>query len=101
MDRAEHPTRLKKSKTHGEVLFIDASLEFKEAKNQNDLAEEHLDKIVATFRTFETVDKHAYRASPQEPADKDCNPQKKAKIIRVLCDTDFRLPPGSHELYHR
>lgn len=62
-----------KGKTHGDVLFIDASREFKDAKNQNVLIEEHLDKIVATYRAFETVDKYAYRATPQELADNDFN----------------------------
>ncbi len=39
-----------KGKTHGDVLFIDASREFKDAKNQNLLTDEHLDKIVAHLR---------------------------------------------------
>jgi len=62
-----------KGKTHGDVLFIDASREFKEAKNQNVLTDEHLEKIVATYQAFETVEKYAYRATPQELADNDFN----------------------------
>ncbi len=62
-----------KGKTHGDVLFIDASREYKDAKNQNVLTDEHLDKIVATYRAFETVEKYAYRATPQELADNDFN----------------------------
>jgi type I restriction enzyme M protein len=62
-----------KGKTHGDVLFIDASREFKEAKNQNVLTDEHLEKIVATHRAFETIEKYAYRATPQELADNDFN----------------------------
>jgi len=62
-----------KGKTHGDVLFIDASREFKEAKNQNLLTDEHLEKIVATHKAFETVEKYAYRATPQELADNDFN----------------------------
>jgi type I restriction enzyme M protein len=62
-----------KGKTHGEVLFIDASSEFKDAKNQNVLTEAHLDKIVSTYRAFKTVEKYAYRATPQELADNDFN----------------------------
>ncbi len=62
-----------KGKTHGDVLFIDASREFKDAKNQNVLTEEHLEKIVATHNAFETVEKYSYRASPQELADNDFN----------------------------
>jgi type I restriction enzyme M protein len=62
-----------KAKTHGDVLFIDASREYKDAKNQNILTEEHLDKIVKTYGAFETVEKYAYRATPQELADNDFN----------------------------
>jgi type I restriction enzyme M protein len=62
-----------KGRTHGDVLFIDASAEYKEAKNQNVLAEEHVQKIVATYQAFKTVDKYAYRATPQEIADNDFN----------------------------
>ncbi len=62
-----------KGKTHGDVLFIDASREYKEAKNQNVLTDEHVQKIVDTYRAFETVDKYAFRATPQEIADNDFN----------------------------
>lgn len=37
------------------------------------LTNEHLDKIDATYRAFETVEKYAYRATPQELADNDFN----------------------------
>ena len=62
-----------KGKTHGDVLFIDASREFKDAKNQNVLTEAHLDKIVSSYHAFKTVEKYAYRATPQELADNDFN----------------------------
>ncbi len=62
-----------KGKTHGDVLFIDASRDYKDAKNQNVLTDEHVDKIVATYRAFETVEKYAYRATAQELADNDFN----------------------------
>jgi len=62
-----------KGKTHGDVLFIDASREFREAKNQNVLTDEHVGKIVDTYRAFQTVEKYAYRATPQEIADNDFN----------------------------
>lgn len=62
-----------KGKAHGDVLFIDASHEFQNAKNQNVLTGENLDKIVRTYRDFATVEKYAYRATPQEIADNDFN----------------------------
>ena len=62
-----------KGKTHGDVIFIDASSDYKEAKNQNALTNEHVEKIVATCRAFSSVDKYAYRATPPEIADNDFN----------------------------
>lgn len=62
-----------KGKVHSDVLFIDASSDFADAKNQNLLTGAHLDKIVATFRAFQTVEKYAYRATGQEIADNDYN----------------------------
>lgn len=62
-----------KGKTHGDVLFIDASREYHEGKNQNRLTEEHIARIVATYRAFKTVEKYAYRATPQEIADNNFN----------------------------
>jgi type I restriction enzyme M protein len=62
-----------KGKAHGDVLFIDASREFQNAKNQNVLTEAHLGKIVKAYRAFQTVEKYAYRATPQELADNAFN----------------------------
>ena len=62
-----------KGKARGDVLFIDASREFENAKNQNVLTDAQLDKIVKAYRAFATVKKYAYRATPQEIADNDFN----------------------------
>lgn len=55
------------------MLFIDASREFSEGTNQNKLGAEHIKKIVATYRTFQTVPKYASRATPEEIAENDFN----------------------------
>ena len=63
----------KKSKKDKNVLFIDASREYEDGKNQNKLTREHLDKILATYRTRENVDKYAYLASFEEIEENDFN----------------------------
>lgn len=63
----------KKQKSDDSVLFIDASHEFKSGKNQNNLTEENIAKIVETYRTRESVDKYAYLATLQEVKDNDYN----------------------------
>ncbi|MFW1645543.1 type I restriction-modification system subunit M [Acinetobacter guillouiae] len=63
----------KKQKSDDSVLFIDASREFKSGKNQNNLTEENIAKIIATYRARDSVDKYAYLATLQEVKDNDYN----------------------------
>lgn len=63
----------KKSKADNKVLFIDASRDFKAGKNQNILAPEHIEKIVATYRARQSVDKYAYLATFEEIKENDFN----------------------------
>lgn len=63
----------KKEKVDDNVLFIDASREFKAGKNQNVLSPENIAKIVATYRNGGNVDKYAYLASRKEIQENDYN----------------------------
>jgi len=62
-----------KGKKTKDVLFIDASRDFQDDKNQNRLREQDLEKIVATFRAFKSVDKYAYRTTVAEIKENDFN----------------------------
>lgn len=55
------------------VLFIDASREYQDGKNQNHLTEAHIDKIVATYKARKSVDKYAYLADLEEIRENDFN----------------------------
>lgn len=63
----------KKNKTDDTVLFIDASNEFKSGKNQNQLTEDNIAKIIETYKARESVDKYAYLASFDEIKENDFN----------------------------
>jgi type I restriction enzyme M protein len=63
----------KKGRNTKDVLFIDASGEYAERTNQNRLAEDHIKKVVATYRAFQTVPKYSYRATREEIAENDFN----------------------------
>ena len=63
----------RKQKGDDSVLFIDASREFEPGTNQNALDLSHIDKIVQTYQSRETVDKYAYRATRDEIAENDFN----------------------------
>lgn len=62
-----------KGKKTKDVLFIDASREFADAKNQNFLRDEDIERIVRTFKKFKTVDKYSYRARLEEIAEANFN----------------------------
>jgi len=63
----------RKKKTDDKVLFIDASRDYQDGKNQNILREQDLQKILATCAARQSVDKYAYLATPAEMAENDYN----------------------------
>jgi type I restriction enzyme M protein len=64
----------KKCKEHpDDVLFIDASQHFEKVKTQNVLREEHIDKIIDTYRNRTEEEKYSKRVTLQLIADNDYN----------------------------
>lgn len=63
----------KKAKHNDEVLFIDASRDFKAGKNQNLLDEASIQKILDAYTTRTSIDKYAYLASLDEIKENDYN----------------------------
>lgn len=63
----------KKKKKDDTVLFIDASREFQDGKNQNILRTQDIEKIVKTYKKRETLEKYAYRTTNQEIIDNEYN----------------------------
>ena len=49
-----------------DVFFIDASKEFEKGKNQNNMTEDHIAKILETYQKRENVEKFAHLASFEE-----------------------------------
>ena len=56
-----------------DVLFIDASFEFKKGKNQNTLSKENVDKIIKTYIERKDVEKYAHVALRDEIVENDFN----------------------------
>lgn len=63
----------RKNKENRDILFIDASQEFEKGKNQNNLNEAHIEKIIETFRNRESIDKYARLVSFDEIEENDFN----------------------------
>ena len=65
----------KKNRTRRDVLFIDASGEGNYMKDgkQNKLREKDIDKIVATYDKYESIDKYSYLSNIDEIKENDYN----------------------------
>lgn len=64
---------LKKNRDSRDVLFIDASKEFKAGKAQNFMEPEHIDKIVEVYNARQDVEKFAHLATFDEIKENDFN----------------------------
>lgn len=63
----------KKNRSNKDVLFIDASEHYDKVKTQNILREEHIEKIVSTYRNRTSEDKFSYVASNDELIENEYN----------------------------
>jgi type I restriction enzyme M protein len=63
----------RKKKADDKVLFIDASGDYQDGKNQNFLHDSDLKRILDTVKARQSVEKYAYLASPEEIAENDYN----------------------------
>jgi type I restriction enzyme M protein len=57
---------LKKCKKYDDVLFINAAEHFEKGKRQNKLSEEHIEKIVDTYKFRKVEDRYSRRVSMDE-----------------------------------
>ncbi|NLW29188.1 MAG: type I restriction-modification system subunit M [Erysipelothrix sp.] len=64
---------LRKDRKTRDVLFIDASQEFVKGKNQNMMDNHHIQKILDTYISRESIDKFSYLASFEEIQENDFN----------------------------
>jgi type I restriction system adenine methylase (hsdM) len=63
----------KKNRKTKDILFIDASNDFEKGKNQNNLNDENVDKIINTFKERKNIDKYAHVASIDEIKENEFN----------------------------
>lgn len=96
---------LKKNKENRDVMFIDASKGFEKKKNQNELREEDIQKILDTYEKREDVERYAHLAKYNEIEENDFNlnipryvdtfvpepPVDLKKVASDLHDTDVEI----------
>ena len=63
----------KKGRLTSDVMFIDASREFEDGKNQNRLRAADIEKIVAAFKVGKPIAKYTHRASAEEIKENEYN----------------------------
>ena len=63
----------RREKSDTDVLFIEASREYKGGKNQNRLTGENMEKIVSVFRDRKDLEKYAHLATMDEIRENDYN----------------------------
>ena len=86
----------KKGRTNKDVLFIDASKEYEQGKNQNKLREEDINKIIETYKARDPkgVDKYSHLATIDEIKENDYN----LNIPRYVDTFEEEAPIDIHEV---
>ena len=64
---------LNKNKKTNDVLFIDSSKNCIKKSKQNDMNEEHINKIISTYRERKEIEKYSHLASYEEIVKNDYN----------------------------
>ncbi len=103
---------LKKDKTDRSVMFIDASKGFEKKKNQNELREEDIQKILDTYEKRKDVERYAHLAKFDEIEENDFNlnipryvdtfvpepPVDLKKVATDLHETNVEIEKNQREL---
>ena len=90
----------KKCREHSEnILFIDASEHYEKVKTQNVLREEHIEKIVSTYRNRTAEDKYSYVAATDEVIENDYNLNIPRYVDTFEEEEPFDLEALSNELH--
>src|SRR5207248_1307913 len=63
----------RKGRKTTDVMFIDASREFEDGKNQNRLRPEDIEKIATAFKGRKTIAKYAHKATVEEIKENENN----------------------------
>jgi type I restriction enzyme M protein len=87
-----------RGKQTSDVLFIDASHEYEQGKNQNKLREQDIEKIVQAFKDFQTVERYAFRAKPEDIQENDFNLNIPRYVDTFEEEEEVNIPAIQREL---
>ena len=89
---------LKKCKKPDDVLFINAAEHFEKGKRQNQLTQQHIDKIVRTFQFREEEDRYSRRVEMAEIEKNDFNLNISRYISTAVAEQEIDLIEVSQRL---
>jgi type I restriction enzyme M protein len=90
----------RKGRETTDVMFVDASAEYEDGKNQNCLRPEDIERIVSTFRTGETVSKYAHRATAEEIGENEYNLNISRYVDTFEEEKEIDLAGAQREIEH-
>jgi len=82
---------LKKCKKPDDVLFINAAEHFEKGKRQNRLTQEHIDKIIGTYRERKEEERYSKRISMERIAEEDYNLNISRYISTAISEQEIDL----------
>ena len=97
-DRAREPGGA--HATRRDVLFIDASKDFTPGKNQNTMAETHINKVLDIYGARTAVDRYAHLASPEEIIDNGYNLNIPRYVDTFEPEEDVDLAAVQQDILH-
>jgi type I restriction enzyme M protein len=80
------------------VIFIDASNEFEKGKNQNNLSDENVQKIIETYVSREMIEKYSYPVKLDEIKENDYNLNIPRYVDTFEKEEDIDLEEASKQL---
>ena len=89
---------LKKCKKPDDVLFINASEHFEKVKRQNQLTEEHIEKIIDTYRLRKEEERYSKRVPMEEIVENDYNLNISRYISTAIPEPEIDLAATHTEL---
>lgn len=89
---------LKKCKKYDDVLFINASEHFEKGKRQNNLLDEHVEKIIDTYQFRKEEGRYARRVGIEEIGKNDFNLNISRYVSTAKPEVQIDLDVVNHEL---
>ncbi len=89
---------LKKCKKPDDVLFVNAAEHFTKGKRQNQLGDDHIQRIVETYRDRAEHERYSRRVSMKEIADNDFNLNISRYVSTAEAEREIDLMKTHHDL---